>query len=152
MKDMFVVLVRFQEDIIKVVILLFDERAVLVIESSKTRVNMTIQKHNCRGDGCGSHITCALAAAFRLALPLPAQAQPAQAQQARAQRLPPLPNMSLLDFLRKSGNNGQISQRYRRMHSHSKIGMPLNDWINVHPPDGKTLVANLMYAHTNDRQ
>ena len=61
------------------------------------------------------------------------------------------PNMNLLDFLRKSGNNGQISQKYRRMHSHHKIGMPLNDWINVHPPDGKTLVANVMYAHTNDR-
>ena len=59
--------------------------------------------------------------------------------------------MSLLDFLRKSGNNGQISQKYRRMHKHHKIGMPLNDWINVHPPDGKTLVANVMYAHTNDR-
>ena len=80
---MFVVLVRFQKDIIKVVILVFDERAALVIESSKTRVNMTIQKHKCRGDGCGSHLTCALAAGFRLALPLPAQAQPAQAQQAR---------------------------------------------------------------------
>ena len=60
-------------------------------------------------------------------------------------------NMSLLDFLRKSGNNGQISQRYRRTHSHKKIGMPLNDWINVHPADGKTLVASVMYAHTNDR-
>ena len=61
------------------------------------------------------------------------------------------PNMNLLDFLRKSGNNGQISQKYRRIHSNHKIGMPLNDWINVHPPDGKTLVANVMYAHTNDR-
>ncbi|CAE7436900.1 unnamed protein product, partial [Symbiodinium sp. CCMP2456] len=60
-------------------------------------------------------------------------------------------NMSLLDFLRKSGNNGQISQKYRRMHSHRKIGMPLNDWINVHPAEGKTLVASVMYAHTNDR-
>lgn len=59
--------------------------------------------------------------------------------------------MSLLDFLRKSGNNGQISQKYRRMHSHRKIGMPLNDWINVHPAEGKTLVASVMYAHTNDR-
>ena len=56
-----------------------------------------------------------------------------------------------MDFLRKSGNNGQISQRYRRMHSTRKIGMPLEDWINVHPADGKTLVASVMYTHTNDR-
>ncbi|CAE7275706.1 unnamed protein product [Symbiodinium sp. CCMP2592] len=62
------------------------------------------------------------------------------------------PNMSLLDFLRKSGNDGQISQKYRRMHSHLKIGMPLNDWINVHPADGKILVADIPYAHTNDRR
>ncbi|CAE7253627.1 pif1 [Symbiodinium sp. CCMP2592] len=60
-------------------------------------------------------------------------------------------NMSLLDFLRKSGASGQISQKYRRMHSVRKIGMPLKDWINVHPPDGQTLVASVMYAHTNDR-
>ena len=37
------------------------------------------------------------------------------------------------------------------MHSHRKIGMPLEDWINVHPADGKTLVASVMYAHANDR-
>eukprot|EP00439_Symbiodinium_sp_Y106_P033537 s2526_g4.t1 len=60
-------------------------------------------------------------------------------------------NMTLLDFLRKSGNNGQISQRYRRMHSTRKIGMPLEDWINVRPANGKTLVASVMYTHTNDR-
>eukprot|EP00439_Symbiodinium_sp_Y106_P003633 s10807_g1.t1 len=37
------------------------------------------------------------------------------------------------------------------MHSTRKIGMPLEDWINVHLADGKTLVASVMYTHTNDR-
>ena len=59
--------------------------------------------------------------------------------------------MSLLEFLRKSGRDGQISQKYRRIHQARKIEMPLTDWVNSYPADGQTLVASVMYTRTNDR-
>ena len=87
----------------------------------------------------------------KFVVPVPWQKDPPQIVQKYMSSTWRRDNMTLLDFLRKSGNNGQISQRYRRMHSTRKIGMPLEDWINVHPADGKTLVASVMYTHTNDR-
>ena len=60
-------------------------------------------------------------------------------------------NMSLLEFLRKSGSNGQISQRYRREHRSRKIQIPLETWINSQPADGQTLVAAITYSRASDR-
>ena len=58
---------------------------------------------------------------------------------------------SLLEFLRKSGSNGQISQRYRREHRSRKIQIPLETWINSQPADGQTLVAAITNSRMSDR-
>ena len=60
-------------------------------------------------------------------------------------------SMSLLEFLRKAGRDGQISQRYRRLHRSSKVAANLEEWINSYSADGQTLVACVMYSHINDR-
>ena len=59
--------------------------------------------------------------------------------------------MNLLEFLRKSGADGQISQRYRRTHRSRRIEMPLTDWANACPADGSVLVASVMYSRSSDR-
>ncbi|CAE7536493.1 pif1 [Symbiodinium sp. CCMP2592] len=87
----------------------------------------------------------------KFVVPVPWQKDPPQIVQSYMSSTWRRDNMSLLDFLRKSGSDGQISQKYRRVHRARKIGMPLKDWINVHPADGQTLVASVMYSHTNDR-
>ena len=58
---------------------------------------------------------------------------------------------SLLEFLRKAGTDGQVAQRYRRMHKCSKSTTPLHQWINEYPADGQILVATIMNTRTNDR-
>ncbi|CAE7357688.1 pif1 [Symbiodinium sp. CCMP2592] len=87
----------------------------------------------------------------KFVVPVPWQKDPPQIVQSYMSSTWRRDNMSLLDFLRKSGSDGQISQKYRRVHRARKIDMPLKDWINVHPADGQTLVASIMYSHTNDR-
>ena len=61
------------------------------------------------------------------------------------------PRMTLLDYLRKAGPNGQIQQRYRRLHQRLKTVVALEDWINMTPPSGEILVAAVLYSRNSDR-
>ena len=57
--------------------------------------------------------------------------------------------MSLLQYLRLAGANGQIAQCYRRHHRIAQISQPLIPWINTCPELGKILVACNMYSYTS---
>lgn len=59
--------------------------------------------------------------------------------------------MSLLEWLRKSGGDGQIHQRYRRLHKARKISEPLEIWINRIPAEGEVMVAAITYSRNNDK-
>ncbi|CAE7601714.1 unnamed protein product [Symbiodinium sp. CCMP2592] len=59
--------------------------------------------------------------------------------------------MNLLEYLRKSGSDGQISCRYRTTHKNSRIEMPLSEWINVVPVDASILAATILYSRSNDQ-
>ncbi|CAE7455269.1 Pif1 [Symbiodinium pilosum] len=61
-------------------------------------------------------------------------------------------NMTLLEYLRKAGSDGQIGQRYRRLHKALKVQVPVEEWINHFPADGQIVVASVMYTHSNDRR
>lgn len=61
------------------------------------------------------------------------------------------PSMSLLEYLRKAGPDGQIQQRYRRLHQRLRTVVVLEDWINTTPPSGEILVAAIMYSRNSDR-
>ena len=60
-------------------------------------------------------------------------------------------NMSLLEYLQKAGSDGQVSQRYRRVHKAFNVQVPVEEWIKHVPANGQILVANVMYTHSNDR-
>ena len=60
-------------------------------------------------------------------------------------------NMTLLEYLRKAGSDGQICQRYRRLYKALKAQVPVEEWINHFPTDGQIVVASVMYTHSNDR-
>ena len=60
-------------------------------------------------------------------------------------------NMTLLEFLRKTGAQGQISQRFRRLHAAQKVQIPLETWINHVPAHGQSLVAAITNARSNDK-
>ena len=61
------------------------------------------------------------------------------------------PRMNLLDYLRKAGPDGQIQQRYRRLHQRIKTVVALEDWINMTPACGEILVATIVYSRNSDR-
>ena len=60
-------------------------------------------------------------------------------------------NMTLLEFLRKTRAQGQISQRYERLHRALKVQIPLKTWINAVPVHGETMVAAITNSRSNDR-
>ena len=64
-------------------------------------------------------------------------------------------DMSLLEFLRKAGADGQISQKYRRKHRlrFRRLNVPieLERWMNRYQADGQVLVAAITYTRSSDR-
>ena len=60
-------------------------------------------------------------------------------------------SMTLLDYLRLSGQEGQIHQRYHRLHKALGIDIPKEQWVNNIKPMGEILVAPVMYSRNSDR-
>ena len=60
-------------------------------------------------------------------------------------------SMTLLDYLRLSGQEGQIHQRYHRLHKALGIDIPKEEWVNKIKPMGEILVAPVMYSRNSDR-
>ncbi|CAJ1394318.1 unnamed protein product [Effrenium voratum] len=60
------------------------------------------------------------------------------------------PAMTCLEFLRKAGPDGQIQQRYRRIHKHLRVEAPLEEWINVCAESGEVLVSPVFYTRLGD--
>ena len=59
-------------------------------------------------------------------------------------------DMTCLEFLRKAGPEGQVQQRYRRLHKHLRVEAPLEDWINTYGELGEVLVSPIFYTRLGD--
>ena len=58
--------------------------------------------------------------------------------------------MSLLEFLRRSGHTGKIHHRLEKRHKTEAPEQPIQTWIQSCKTHGEVMVANIMYSRTND--
>lgn len=59
--------------------------------------------------------------------------------------------MTLLEWLRKSGSDGQIHQRYQRLHKARNVSQPVEQWINSIPAEGEIMVAAITNSRNKDK-